>query len=783
MRCSMVGLGKLGGPVAVAFTEEHRVWGYDNNPDFMKLRAWEQQEEGINGHSFQEMFQESVEGGYLKFTPLEECVQASEIVFVAVQTPHKPELDGTQQMASEMEKADFDYTHLKSAVGQVVRAAKLCTHRPVLAVISTVLPGTIRREILPLVDGIMPVTYCPQFAAMGTVIRDVLDPEFVLVGGDDAEPKGRVMNFFRILCPSAPQSVMGFESAELVKCSYNLMVSMKIGTINSLTEVAHKIPGCSVDDVSKALSLAQRRLWSSAYLKPGGSDGGACLTEDTKIPLLDGREVPVRELVGMEEFYVYSYDLTKKEIVPGRAHSCRKTGKRRKIVEVELDDGSKIRCTPDHLFLLRSGDYAEAKDLLPGNRLMPLYRTAHRGYEQLRQPTTGKREPTHRMVRRWKYGEEPSDACDTHHEDFNKRNNHPDNIIAVEPGNHASLHNNQPHRKRQQSKIIKRLNKEGKINDEQHRRQTTQRNLTDNPMDRLETREKMRVNVTKTMRRMVKEGTHHTVTNNPTHQLMEEGRHNFQTDHPMKDPAKLRQMTANLNDYYAHRAGFASHAESVEIVRAVYEEEGRSIKKTAARLKLSRGFVRYRLFDNHRVVAVRPAGFGDVYNFEVDVYENYAVSQGVLVHNCHPRDAIAMSWLADELGLSSDPFGVVMENRERHVEWLADLICKESKKHRLPIILLGKAFKADSNITAGSYAILLANVLKDWGVLFIHHDPLTGDSVPWGEARNGPYVVFVATKHKEFASYRFAHGSVILDPHRFILPQEGVEIIRIGEGK
>jgi hypothetical protein len=101
-----------------------------------------------------------------------------------------------------------------------------------------------------------------------------------------------------------------------------------------------------------------------------------CFTGDTKVSLLDGRELSLEQIqaeVGEGEFWVYSVTPTGR-VVPGKAHSLRMTRKAAPVVEVELDNGEKVRCTPDHRFMLRDGSYREAGSLAPGDSLMPLYR-------------------------------------------------------------------------------------------------------------------------------------------------------------------------------------------------------------------------------------------------------------------------------------------------------------------------------------------------------------------------------------------------------------------------
>lgn len=108
----------------------------------------------------------------------------------------------------------------------------------------------------------------------------------------------------------------------------------------------------------------------------GGTVG--CFTGDTKISLVDGREVSLLQLV--DEFnngkvnYVYSFNETTKRIEPGKIVKAWCTRKNASLVEVELDNGEKFRCTPNHRIMLRDGTYKEARYLQPNDSVMPRYR-------------------------------------------------------------------------------------------------------------------------------------------------------------------------------------------------------------------------------------------------------------------------------------------------------------------------------------------------------------------------------------------------------------------------
>ncbi len=146
---------------------------------------------------------------------------------------------------------------------------------------------------------------------------------------------------------------------------------------------------------------------------------------------------------------------------------------------------------------------------------------------------------------------------------------------------------------------------------------------------------------------------------------------------------------------------------------------------------------------------------------------------------CHPRDQLAMSWLARRLGMSFDLFGTLMQARDAQTRWLAELTCEWAALTRLPVVVLGKAYKPGTSLTAGSPAALFVHQLDacnpevraDWW------DPYVDDrQPPWHQ----PAVFVVATKHEVFPELRFAHGSVVIDPWRYMPDADGVTVVRVG---
>lgn len=178
----------------------------------------------------------------------------------------------------------------------------------------------------------------------------------------------------------------------------------------------------------------------------------SCLTGDTQVPLLDGRTLTMEQIhaeFGFDkEFWVYSSD-EKGDFVPARARSLGVTKMAEEIIEVELDDESKFRCTPDHPVRLRSGEYARADSLQPGDSLMPLYRSEGKGgYEIVQRNTApGTWDYVHREVAKYDrggkedaFGRRPLEYLVVHHIDFNKRNNEPGNLRWMGIREHYGYH-------------------------------------------------------------------------------------------------------------------------------------------------------------------------------------------------------------------------------------------------------------------------------------------------------------------------------------------------------
>lgn len=176
----------------------------------------------------------------------------------------------------------------------------------------------------------------------------------------------------------------------------------------------------------------------------------SCFTADTRVSLVDGRELTFEALVAEYgaggEFYVYSMT-PEGRVTAGRAHSPRKTRLDANLVEVLLDNNEKITCTPDHEFLLRDGSYRKANELESGTSLMPLYRNYKNGYCVVQHPNDNTQEKMYRVSFREIHGYVPTWPNVIHHDLFHtenqqptKTNDDPRFLVEMDEHDHFLLH-------------------------------------------------------------------------------------------------------------------------------------------------------------------------------------------------------------------------------------------------------------------------------------------------------------------------------------------------------
>jgi dCTP deaminase len=178
----------------------------------------------------------------------------------------------------------------------------------------------------------------------------------------------------------------------------------------------------------------------------GKSTYARCFRGDQRVALVDGTSATLEDMAHRaekgEDFWGYSIGEFGRVFVT-RLEAPRFIG-RDALLELVLDSGEPIRCTPDHVFIRRDGTTAPAGELRSGDSLMPLYRQLVRGYEAVYQPLNGHLTPTHRLADEWnvRHGVYAQVAGEhRHHRDHDRRNNRPWNIERMPAADHIRHHN------------------------------------------------------------------------------------------------------------------------------------------------------------------------------------------------------------------------------------------------------------------------------------------------------------------------------------------------------
>lgn len=272
MKVGFVGLGKLGLPVALAIESRgFEVFGTDQNSgvkDYLTNRSIPYREKGL---------QPLLDAHNIGWRDtVAEIVAESNLIFVAVQTPHAAEFEGDAPLP--LARADFDYTYLQEAVATIAKECRAQQKHRVVAVISTCLPGTFKAAIEPLLNEFTAYVYTPQFIAMGTVLNDYLNPEFNLVGVHDMDAAELMDDFYEVIndAPTLPTDVI---TAEGIKVSYNTWITAKTVIANAWGELSERL-GMDFNAMHLAWALSDRRLISTRYMRAGMSDGGGCHPRD-----------------------------------------------------------------------------------------------------------------------------------------------------------------------------------------------------------------------------------------------------------------------------------------------------------------------------------------------------------------------------------------------------------------------------------------------------------------------------------------------------------------------
>jgi UDPglucose 6-dehydrogenase len=253
LKIGIVGLGKLGLPLALVLSKKFNTLGYD----ISKKRI-----EKIRKKQFKK-YKEKNLMNYLNNTSLKVTTDYKrlldrDVIFCITNTPSAP--------------IAFTNKYILKSVHKIKKYIDNCK---LFVIVSTIMPNshyTIRKQLK------CPIAYNPEFIALGDVIKGMENPDFILIGEEDKKSGDLLSSIYKQISKS-PIKRMDIVSAEICKMSLNSYITMKISFANLIGEIADK-SGANANKICEALGYDKRI--GKKYFVPGAMYQGPCFPRDNR---------------------------------------------------------------------------------------------------------------------------------------------------------------------------------------------------------------------------------------------------------------------------------------------------------------------------------------------------------------------------------------------------------------------------------------------------------------------------------------------------------------------
>ena len=273
LRIAVVGLGKLGLPLAaVLANSKFSVLGIDIDPkqvNSLRLNKFNFSEPHLNVYLKKNKSR-------LNFSANFDDIKNIDVAYLIVPTPS--------------DKSGFFLNDfLIDAIREIGKAWHNAKHIRTLVIVSTVMPGATRNVLIPVLETAvgekcgdsLQVIYSPEFIAIGSVIKDLSEPDILLIGSANKESIKQHLAIMKTMIKTKVATrILNFEEAELVKLLINNFITTKVTFANQISEFTDFIPGTSPGLIAEAIGNDSRI--GNKYLKPGLGFGGPCFPRDTK---------------------------------------------------------------------------------------------------------------------------------------------------------------------------------------------------------------------------------------------------------------------------------------------------------------------------------------------------------------------------------------------------------------------------------------------------------------------------------------------------------------------
>jgi GDP-mannose 6-dehydrogenase len=274
MQISIFGMGYVGAVCAACLAESgHEVTGIDVSA--IKVDQINRGKSPIVEPGLEALLKRQVAAGRMRATSdVNGSVSRSDVIMICVGTPSQ-------------KNGGLDLHYVEAVAGQIGDALREADGYRVVVVRSTVLPGTTRRLVIPILEqksgkkaGVdFGVAVNPEFLRESTAIRDYYDPPMTVIGEYEARSGELLAQLYQGL--AAPLSRAPLETAEMVKYACNAWHATKITFANEIGTIA-KAHGVDGRDVMQMVCLDRKLNLSSYYMRPGFAFGGSCLPKDLR---------------------------------------------------------------------------------------------------------------------------------------------------------------------------------------------------------------------------------------------------------------------------------------------------------------------------------------------------------------------------------------------------------------------------------------------------------------------------------------------------------------------
>lgn len=278
MDIAIFGLGYVGAVSAACLAAlGHKVTGVDQ--DSRKTQSIQSGRSPFYEPGLDELIQSAVKNGKLSATTSAGgALEQADVAFICVGTPSE-------------RNGNLSLEHVRRVVEEIAAAIERRERPLVLALRSTMFPGTCEDVVMPALAGRkVSLVSNPEFLREGVAVRDFMEPSLLVIGATDAQAASTVAEIYRSL-PVSP-CMVSLRTAEMIKYACNAFHAVKIAFANEIGALSDRM-GIDGHEVMETLCRDEKLNISQAYLAPGFAFGGSCLPKDLRALVYRARRADV----------------------------------------------------------------------------------------------------------------------------------------------------------------------------------------------------------------------------------------------------------------------------------------------------------------------------------------------------------------------------------------------------------------------------------------------------------------------------------------------------------